>query len=513
MTTESGKPLIATNKASLEAWMGGQSREVVVAVATRAALRVAPLAVRIARNGLDPTRQQELALLTGRIFRALAIARVSAEDPNRTLSSAAREAAGAAGDLSVLAIVAAEVTGAAMSAASAAANSAACAAAATPQIRTTAGAAVDAFVKAVEAADANISGADAAAWSEVRSDIEAARGDDIGALLSAPLWRQREPRWVRPAVESLQAALPANEDWAVWINWYMEHLSGGPREGAYEIVFASVPQAEWDKGQAAANAWIREHLPPDFALSEKRAEFEIEDRAWRREWLARRDSSEVIAIAARVALRVLPIALQSPLRSQTSANDQMHKALNGAIFRAAAIAWVRARYPASPGDFDPNGAMTALFNLIARRDVPGVAAASSVVSAVTATFADSATNAFNASEAAGVVELDTLRDGVDEHAEPTSVTWAEIRADGTTLDRSGVGELVDAPLWSRGAPPWATDGWGRGRSILPSGEDWDVWIDWYEDRLRGGSRGEGHEPVFARVPQEEWDKGPAAANA
>ena len=50
-----------------------------------------------------------------------------------------------------------------MSAASAAANSAACASAATPQIRSAAGAAVDAFVKAVEAADANTSGADVAA--------------------------------------------------------------------------------------------------------------------------------------------------------------------------------------------------------------------------------------------------------------------------------------------------------------------------------------------------------------
>lgn len=184
----------------------------------------------------------------------------------------------------MLAIVAAEVTGAALSAASAAANSVACAAAATPQIRTTAGAAVDAFVKAVEAADANISGADAAAWSEVRSDIEAARGDDIGALLSAPLWRQREPRWVRPAVESLQAALPANEDWAVWINWYMEQLSGGPREGAYEIAFASVPEAEWDKGPAAANAWIREHLPPELD-AEQRVQSVIQDQRSLQAWL------------------------------------------------------------------------------------------------------------------------------------------------------------------------------------------------------------------------------------
>jgi hypothetical protein len=48
---------------------------------------------------------------------------------------------------------------------------------------------------------------------------------------------------------------------------------------------------------------------------------------------------------------------------------------------------------------------------------------------------------------------------------------------------------------------------------LPEDEDWDVWFDWYEQRLRGSSTGEEYELVFASVPEEEWDKGPAAANA
>ena len=149
----------------------GRVREVVLAIAVRAALRVAPLAVRITRKGLGPARQRELTLLTGRIFRALALAQLSAQDPNRTFSPAARTAAGAASEPTVLAIVAAEEAMAAMFATSAAANSAASAAAANPHIPATAAAAVDAFVKAVEAADANTSAADAAAWSEVRSDI------------------------------------------------------------------------------------------------------------------------------------------------------------------------------------------------------------------------------------------------------------------------------------------------------------------------------------------------------
>ena len=68
----------------------------------------------------------------------------------------------------------------------------------------------------------------------------------------------------------------------------------------------------------------------------------------------------------------------------------------------------------------------------------------------------------------------------------------------------GLGGRAD--LWMRRSgpaarPARATDGWGRGRGGLPSDEDWDVWIDWYEDRLRGGSRGEDYELVFASSPE------------
>ena len=39
-----------------------------------------------------------------------------------------------------------------------------------------------------------------------------------------------------------------------------------------------------------------------------------------------------------------------------------------------------------------------------------------------------------------------------------------------------------------------------------------MWIDWYEDRLRGGSRSEAYELVFASVPLDVWKQGPTAAN-
>ena len=133
---------------------------------------------------------------------------------------------------------------------------------------------MDAFVKAVEAADANTSGADVAAWSEVRADIEAAGGDNIGALLkSASFGGNAEPRWTDLPWKVYKQLCQRTKIGLFGSTGTWSCLKGGGLvEGAYEIVFASVPQAEWDKGQAAANAWIRVHLPPDFALSEKRAQ-------------------------------------------------------------------------------------------------------------------------------------------------------------------------------------------------------------------------------------------------
>jgi hypothetical protein len=89
----------------------------------------------------------------------------------------------------------------------------------------------------------------------------------------------------------------------------------------------------------------------------------------------------------------------------------------------------------------------------------------------------------------------------------------QIRADAVALVEVGAYRLADLRLWSQGRPDWAEDAWEELKSALPREEGWDVWIEWYEDRLRGRSRGEAYELAFAGVPERVWDNGPAAANA
>ena len=66
----------------------------------------------------------------------------------------------------------------------------------------------------------------------------------------------------------MKNALAGMDNWQVWIDWYSDHLAGKSRGEARELIFASVPQSEWEKGPAAANAWIAAHLPKPGVVSD-----------------------------------------------------------------------------------------------------------------------------------------------------------------------------------------------------------------------------------------------------
>jgi hypothetical protein len=63
------------------------------------------------------------------------------------------------------------------------------------------------------------------------------------------------------------------------------------------------------------------------------------------------------------------------------------------------------------------------------------------------------------------------------------------------------------------SPPGASSSWRDLVAALPKDQDWDVWTDWYEARLKGRADPEEIDRIYATVPLEKWDEGPAAANA
>ena len=256
------RPLI-NDRYSLEFWLWRQSRRVAVVIGVRAALRVVPKAFLPVPERRSAKNLSEFFALTAAIFRANALTRVAGKYPSRAkeldnfganrAAAAAFAVARAAADLDVHSDAEAFTS-------SASAAGAAFAAVRAARVK---GADTDAAEGAASAAFASSRVANDEIWDSIRADIGALRKVNAAALMDLPLWLPEMPDWMKDAWAALQSNLPLDQDWDVWIDWYKDRLRGGSRGEAHELVFATVPRDVWDKGPAAVNAWIKEHLPPN----------------------------------------------------------------------------------------------------------------------------------------------------------------------------------------------------------------------------------------------------------
>jgi hypothetical protein len=229
-------------------------------------------------------------------------------------------------------------------------------------------------------------------------------------------------------------------------------------------------------------------------------------------------------IAARAALRVLPlVAIAIGLGSL-----DRHTA---AAFRGIALARAAGKYPARANELragaDAARAAALVAGAAATAGLSDDAKAPSRLAAAAAAFAAASGAAaadFVGAFAAGaklalgysyILAIDTGfgADAGRAANAASAAIWAEVRTDAMAVARQGAAAVADQPLSSQGSSDWAVHYWAKLQGKLPKGQDWDVWIDWYEERLRGVRRGKAYDLVFATVPKAEWDKGPAAANA
>jgi hypothetical protein len=212
-------------------------------------------------------------------------------------------------------------------------------------------------------------------------------------------------------------------------------------------------------------------------------------------WLASKPRSWAIAIAARVALRVLP---------QIDLNQYVLP-----YFRAVAISRFAALHQSNEA--------TSAARLIADYKFTETyttfdAAAHAVAAAaeITTHSGDDATNAIAAATDVAMHQQDVVA-SVLRDAQALNDGWLKPE------------DLAGDKLWIRehwlGAerekvPAWAIDEWRELRSSLQRlGEHWSVWIHWYEHVVEGSPRSEAWEAAFTDIPGPlRWTEGPETVN-
>jgi hypothetical protein len=88
-------------------------------------------------------------------------------------------------------------------------------------------------------------------------------------------------------------------------------------------------------------------------------------------------------------------------------------------------------------------------------------------------------------------------------------------ADADLLDQgvSPVSLALSSTLWPGPSPDWAFNEWTElENALLDANEDWEVWTDWYEARLKGGEADQVIEVARATIPTSVWHQGAKVVN-
>ena len=238
----------------------------------------------------------------------------------------------------------------------------------------------------------------------------------------------------------------------------------------------------------------------------------FEDRVATHEWFNKQPSAVAVVLAARAALRVLPLVAQT---NEESA-EQVLSVVVLPCFRAAAVSWAVAKYPGLGSNltYAAYAAHVAAHRAGAfKMPFPPSGNARSSNAADAAAFAAAAANANITAAANATACANDAAIGSDVCV-ASDVTAIE-QESGTTSRAARAAYVADTPLWPGGTPIWALRAWEQLKTLLSAAqEDWEVWIAWYEDRLAGQPSADADLDI-ARVmlTDDLWEQGPKAVNA
>jgi hypothetical protein len=233
-----------SNADELRRFLEAQPRQVGIALAARAALRVLPM---IGLPFGASLGNSESEAVVHSVFRAVAVA-WTASAPYIRLTFQAEATSAAA--------IILQVGGSWINPAASAARRSA--AEAVRAVASTSSDLVDALAAAVTTAfSAEAGGQDARGPAALADDFALLTGHGSLFLNNVPLWPKGTPAWADPRWYSLRnALLDAEHDWQVWTIWYQDRLDGRVQSLEREMAYVALPDELWEQASATINAEI-----------------------------------------------------------------------------------------------------------------------------------------------------------------------------------------------------------------------------------------------------------------
>ena len=232
-------------------------------------------------------------------------------------------------------------------------------------------------------------------------------------------------------------------------------------------------------------------------------------------WLNSQSREAAVTIAARAALRVLPL-VRSAYKKRPG---RIKNTIILPLFRAMPTAWAAGAWPARAVELRAADAADAAYAARAAYAAADAAyAAAGAAYAAAGAAADAAYAARAAADAADAAAGAAGAAGAAYDAAYDAAYAAIWNAISTDTDQILAGmdlaQLAQSSLWPGSMPDWARTNWDELKSsLLALNEDWDVWTDWYEARLRGDPPIEALEIARVLISEDLWDQGAAVVNA
>jgi hypothetical protein len=245
---------------------------------------------------------------------------------------------------------------------------------------------------------------------------------------------------------------------------------------------------------------------------------EIKDSEELKAWLRGKPREVAVALAARAALRVLPIV-------QMDKYEGYARNLVLPVFRATAVSWATAKYLENDSEIararaEAAGAPYSAYAILAGSSAFAALAAADVGADAVADAATAAEAAVRAASAG------------DASATDIAIFWSAVSDDARRVEEGvAASDIAGSPLWQRQRfhyqfgsqtvvellkeqPDQLQSLWLELKAALVAANDhWDVWTDWFDDRLAGRVRDEERELAYVSIEEALWAEGPAIVNA